>query len=29
VNFRTEAEHLELLLEAAAEHGERLAAIGA
>ena len=24
VNFRTEAEHLELLLEAAAEHGERL-----
>ena len=25
VNFRTEAEHLELLLEAAAEHGERLA----
>jgi aromatic-L-amino-acid decarboxylase len=29
VNFRTEAEHLELLLEAAAEHGERLAARGA
>jgi aromatic-L-amino-acid decarboxylase len=25
VNFRTEAEHLELLLEVAAEHGERLA----
>jgi aromatic-L-amino-acid decarboxylase len=28
VNFRTEAEHLELLLEVAAEHGERLAAGG-
>jgi aromatic-L-amino-acid decarboxylase len=28
VNFRTEAEHLELLLEVAAEHGERLAAAG-
>jgi aromatic-L-amino-acid/L-tryptophan decarboxylase len=27
VNFRTEAEHLELLLEVAAEHGERLAAV--
>jgi hypothetical protein len=26
VNFRTEAEHLELLLRVAAEHGERLAA---
>ena len=26
VNFRTEAEHLELLLEVATEHGERLAA---
>jgi aromatic-L-amino-acid/L-tryptophan decarboxylase len=25
VNFRTEAEHMELLLEVAAEHGERLA----
>jgi glutamate/tyrosine decarboxylase-like PLP-dependent enzyme len=25
VNFRTEAEHLELLLEVAAEHGARLA----
>jgi aromatic-L-amino-acid decarboxylase len=29
VNFRTEAEHLELLLEVAAEHGERLAAAAA
>ena len=28
VNFRTEAEHLELLLEVAAEHGARLAAGG-
>jgi aromatic-L-amino-acid decarboxylase len=28
VNFRTEAEHMELLLEVAAEHGERLAAGG-
>jgi aromatic-L-amino-acid/L-tryptophan decarboxylase len=28
VNFRTEAEHLELLLEVAAEHGERLAPAG-
>ena len=28
VNFRTEAEHMELLLEVAAEHGERLAASG-
>jgi aromatic-L-amino-acid decarboxylase len=28
VNFRTEAEHLELLLEVAAEHGARLAAAG-
>jgi aromatic-L-amino-acid decarboxylase len=28
VNFRTEAEHLELLLEAAVEHGERLAGDG-
>jgi aromatic-L-amino-acid/L-tryptophan decarboxylase len=29
VNFRTEAEHLELLLDVAAEHGERLAEGGA
>lgn len=29
VNFRTEAEHLELLLDVAAEHGERLAASSA
>ncbi len=29
VNFRTEAEHLELLLEAAAEHGRRLSDIAA
>jgi aromatic-L-amino-acid/L-tryptophan decarboxylase len=28
VNFRTEAEHMELLLEVAAGHGARLAAEG-
>jgi aromatic-L-amino-acid decarboxylase len=28
VNFRTEAEQVELLLEVAAEHGARLVAVG-